>query len=936
MSAPSDPQIPMVDPADPAESASPAHYASVPPRMKRGQLVWLGVALIVLLVVVSRVATQAPSSGAALDNTGASRGQSDVKKAKATPSSTKKPTRTPAATTGAITSLTPGPLILLNPGIVRQGSSITVTGSGFDARAIVDLAIKQPGSTSSLASTFIQADKNGTFSGIALTAPASLPAGGFLVNAHQRNSDKSAQATGTVAGGAPQVKLGTQVGKPGDTIALALQGFSPGEPIKVNWNNLSDQPVATFQADGGGSVGQAALQVPFGAVGANTFLFVGSKSQSLVAVSFQVLSLYPTVTLSSYALNADTPLSFTGSGFGPSERVLVYVNNPNGQPVTVIPADKSGSFKNAGSFLVPFALKGQQTLIFMGEQSHSPNAVSFTVLPYTPVVQPSTYGGFPGTTISFFVSGFAHNEVVHVYARHTQQNMGTLVGCFATDDHGSASAAGSYAIPGDAPAGGFGFALQGMKSGGIGLASVNVTTPPMPVQTPPQPPFTCSLDQQQNQTPATSAPQTSSPSAAQSLAVRTASDMQMTSTATTANVVGIVITAPLVGATRSSSPTPVLPDSTRTHGADTHFARLLSEGLPPSASLHVASMSFSGLFVVLALALIWRVWRFTHGQGSAERKRHTEHNLDADSPTRTPPMPRTSTAISREATFPVGAGLTLPGRRRSDPNMPKHDSILVMTGTYCDQMRVKPYGLYVVANGTSDSADGSDVSQRVVKLIADHVAALLESCSELRGSPPFAQLLPTAITRADDDLRAWSANRDVNVRATVTTALVAEEVAYVANVGDCRAYLFDSNTGLRQMTVDHSLVSTLIASGLLPPDAISTHPRRYQVYRWMGGMRHGLQVDSSAGILHPTDQLVLCSNGLWRAMCAVDIESILRTAADPQSAADQLAHFASEQDDGRDISAIVVRRALQRHAGTAFPNDSQYVGKRHRAAPEQE
>jgi hypothetical protein len=390
---------------------------------------------------------------------------------------------------------TSGPLILFNPGLVRPGSSISVTGSGFGARAIIDLTVKQQGASTSLARTFVQTDKNGAFSGATLTLPQALGAGNFVVDGRQRDGANDAYAVGTASGGTPNVTLGIQAGRPGDTIAVALQGFAPGEPIKVFWNSLGGRSVATLQADGGGSVGPAALQVPFGAVGNNTFLFVGANSQSVVAATFVVLALYPSVTLSSYAIQPDNIESFTGSGFGPNERVLVYLNSPNDPPIGIVQADSSGSFKNAGAIMIPFALKGQQTLIFMGERSRAPDALSFTILPYSPVVQPSTFGAYPGTTVTFFVSAFARNEVVHVYAGHTQSSMGTMVNCFLTDAHGSASDAGADLIPGNAQAGPLGFALVGEKSGGVGLASVNVTAPPSRVQTPPQPAFTCPLDQ---------------------------------------------------------------------------------------------------------------------------------------------------------------------------------------------------------------------------------------------------------------------------------------------------------------------------------------------------------------------------------------------------------------------------------------------------------
>ena len=388
---------------------------------------------------------------------------------------------------------TVGPLILLNPGVVRQGTALNVNGSGFDPGSVVELAITRQGSGIALASKQVKADKYGGFYGIGMTVPTSLPAGSFNVVAQERNSSHSAQAFGSVAGGAPQVKLGPQVGQPGVQVTVSLNGFAPMETIKVYWNTMSGQPLTTFQADGGGGVGQGHLAVPYGAVGNNTFLFVGAKSLSLVAANFLMLNLYPTVRLSSYALKADNLLSFTGKGFGPGEPVLVFLNSTASQPLAVVSADRTGGFKNAAGFVIPYLLKGKQTLIFMGEQSRAPDTVSFTVLPYSPLVEPSTYGGLPGTAISFYVSGFAPSEVVHVYAGHTKSTTGTMVGCFQTDGKGRAVNVGSYVIPGSAQ-GALGFALIGEKSGGVGTASVNVSAPPAPVQTPPQATFKCPLD----------------------------------------------------------------------------------------------------------------------------------------------------------------------------------------------------------------------------------------------------------------------------------------------------------------------------------------------------------------------------------------------------------------------------------------------------------
>jgi hypothetical protein len=463
-----------------------------PPRKARGKRrKLLGVAFGVLaaVAVVFWVFNQSIGQGAV--DTGVSTHRT----------STPIPTPAPATPTPIVrvrgtpvgpNTIAPGALILLNPGIVRQGTSMGVNGSGFDPRATVDLAVKQRVSSPGQVVGFVRADKYGNFYDN-LTVPDALSSGTFFVEASERGSTKVARAAGVVAGGTPQLKLGTQVGKPGDMITVSVHGFSPGETIKVYWNTMSGDPVAKLQADGGGGIGQGSVQVPFGAAGINTFLFVGAKSQSMVAATFYLLSLYPTIKLSSYAVRADNPLSFSGKGFGPGERVLVFLNSAIGQPLAVVQATQYGTFANAGGFVIPFGLKGRQAFIFLGEESRASVAVSWTVLPYMPNAQASTYGGLPGTTVTFYATGFAKQEVVHVYVGHTHDNSGNMVSCFRTDDKGNAASAGSYVVPGDAQ-GKLVFGLTGSKSGGTATATMNVTPAPSAVQVPKQPPFTCPLD----------------------------------------------------------------------------------------------------------------------------------------------------------------------------------------------------------------------------------------------------------------------------------------------------------------------------------------------------------------------------------------------------------------------------------------------------------
>jgi len=422
----------------------------------------------------------------------------------ATPT-TSGPTPTPIAVSQLVTSHTP--LVLLNPSSARPGSTIGVTGSGFDPGTTIDLTLKHTKDDQGKPLGFVQADKSGSFGGFNLTLPSDFVSGPFLVIAQQHNGGKQAMATGTVAANSPQVTFGTQVGKPGDVIAYSLKGFAPDEVVKIYFNSLASPAIATVRTDQAGNVRQDSLSVPFGAIGNNAFIFVGQKSQSPVTVGFLMLNLYPTITVNTYATRADSTLTFSGKGFGPNERVLLHLNSVQSPPVAVIQADGTGSFKNAAPFTIPFELKGKNTFIAIGEQSQAPSTVSIDVLPYTPLAETSTYGGRPGTTVTFYGTGWARDEIVHVYVGRTQQSQGDMVSCFLTDANGNFGAAGSYTLSSNLQAGQIVFTLLGNKSQVPTTAKMQVMAPDtnVPLALGPTPtPFHCPYDS--NPAAATSQP----------------------------------------------------------------------------------------------------------------------------------------------------------------------------------------------------------------------------------------------------------------------------------------------------------------------------------------------------------------------------------------------------------------------------------------------
>jgi protein phosphatase len=141
--------------------------------------------------------------------------------------------------------------------------------------------------------------------------------------------------------------------------------------------------------------------------------------------------------------------------------------------------------------------------------------------------------------------------------------------------------------------------------------------------------------------------------------------------------------------------------------------------------------------------------------------------------------------------------------------------------------------------------------------------------------------------------------------STLVMAMVNGTRAFIAHVGDSRAYQITGRE-IRRLTVDHSLVERLVATGQIRPEDAQNHPQKNVIYRTIGD-KPKMDIEAKAVDLAVGDRLLLCSDGLCGLVTDDVILKVVNSAADPQSACDALVAAANNAGGDDNISVVIVQ-----------------------------
>lgn len=171
--------------------------------------------------------------------------------------------------------------------------------------------------------------------------------------------------------------------------------------------------------------------------------------------------------------------------------------------------------------------------------------------------------------------------------------------------------------------------------------------------------------------------------------------------------------------------------------------------------------------------------------------------------------------------------------------------------------------LAVVCDGMGGAKSGNIASTLAVEVFVQEVK---QSWKPNLPQNRIDQILRSAVKLANFTVfdQAQQFEEFDGMGTTLVAVLIHGKKATVVNVGDSRAYGID-DSGIRQVTKDHSLVQMMVERGDLKPEQAKTYPGKNFITRAIGTeaivMCDIFHLDVAKG-----DFFLLCSDGLSNMM----------------------------------------------------------------------
>ncbi|MCA9191773.1 MAG: serine/threonine-protein phosphatase [Planctomycetales bacterium] len=271
----------------------------------------------------------------------------------------------------------------------------------------------------------------------------------------------------------------------------------------------------------------------------------------------------------------------------------------------------------------------------------------------------------------------------------------------------------------------------------------------------------------------------------------------------------------------------------------------------------------------------------------------------------------------------TSAGITDIGKKR-EANQDQfliadlNKSMLVQTTSLPLDAQSRLYGmshgkLFMVADGMGGHQGGHRASMLAIDLLITQLLNSVHWFFQVEKGVPeqdesfiedLKSMLRNAHLAIENEAMRNSATKGMGT--TLTMAYVIWPWMYVVHAGDSRCYLLRDEK-LQQLTRDHTISNQLFESGGLTRDEANASPWSNVLYNALGAGASGVEPEVQKIRLEIGDQIMLCSDGLYRYIGDSEIAELMLTEIDPHECCRLLVEMANLRGGADNITAIVAR-----------------------------
>ncbi len=215
---------------------------------------------------------------------------------------------------------------------------------------------------------------------------------------------------------------------------------------------------------------------------------------------------------------------------------------------------------------------------------------------------------------------------------------------------------------------------------------------------------------------------------------------------------------------------------------------------------------------------------------------------------------------------------------RPDEQDQAADYLLIATGIRTGP-ELMPFTLAIIANGSSFADEEQTIDHLIARTIGEALLSILWRGDTL-DQKTAKRLLIKGMQYANGTLYRENQKHETAKTATAIVLLILNNIAYIASVGDNRAYYYRSSEGLIQITSTHSSAdSSQERKGDTASKSFELPEHDHSTYRL--GQRSTIQVDTSVMALNANDLLIFCSEGLQKLIRKGSFQQIIERALAP-------------------------------------------------------